>query len=98
MVTQRLRLAQSETAPERVVSADLRDMRPLGQILVEMQAISEDDLDHGLKQQRRVDAPLGDILVSEGLLESEHLQNALADQFALRKVDFTTDPPNAGFS
>ncbi len=95
MSTQRLRLAASNAAaPEQIGTPALRDMRPLGQILVEMGAISEDDLSFALAQQRRLDAPLGDILISNGRLDAAGLQAALAEQHALRMVDFETDPPD----
>lgn len=94
MSTQRLRLVAFDSPPERVDAPSLRDMRPLGQILIEMGAISNADLTHALAQQRRLDARLGDILVSEGLLDNAQLQAALADQHGLRIVDFMTDPPN----
>lgn len=96
MSTRRLALVADNTTLERARARPpaLRDMRPLGQVLIDMGVLGAPDLDDALERQRRLDAPLGDILVAAGLLSQPQLQAALAEQHALRLVDFETDPPD----
>ncbi|MGB7243203.1 MAG: glycosyltransferase family 2 protein, partial [Sulfitobacter sp.] len=72
----------------------------LGQYLVEKGLISRSDLTHALDLQRRIDAPLGEIMISEGLVTSEHVLDALSSLFGIIRVDPTRAPPDpkmAGF-
>jgi hypothetical protein len=58
----RLHLPAPRSAAARVGPA-----MPLGRHLVESGIISSRDLLHGLDLQRRIDSPLGEILIAEGL-------------------------------
>jgi len=66
----------------------------LGQHLVEAGVISTSDLIHALDLQRRIDAPLGEILVSEGLVSRRNVFEALAKQHHAQLVDLHDDPCN----
>jgi len=67
---------------------------PIGRYLVKAGIISQTDLLHGLTLQRRIDAPLGEILVAEGLVTREEVIRALAQQYGAPAVDLTRDPPD----
>lgn len=69
--------------------------RPLGRHLVDAGVISASDLIHALDLQERVDAPLGEILISEGLAERQHVMAALSKQHNAQLVDLDTDPPKS---
>jgi len=82
----RLRLADSQlAAPSKVV-------KPFGRHLVQSGHISQADLVHGLDLQRHMDAPLGDILVSEGLVPNSDMMAALAQLHNIQLVDIDVDP------
>lgn len=74
----------------------VRDPRPIGRILVDRGDLREIDLTRGLELQRRHDAPIGDILVSEGWLTADALRAAVAEQFGLTVVDLHRHPADAG--
>lgn len=67
--------------------------RPLGRHLIDAGVISASDLIHALDLQERVDAPLGEILISEGLAERQHVMAALSKQHNAQLVDLEADPP-----
>lgn len=54
--------------------------RPIGEILVDCGKIAPDDLRHALKLQAHIDAPLGDVMVAEGLAKRADVLTALALQ------------------
>ncbi|THH37505.1 glycosyltransferase [Aliishimia ponticola] len=58
-----------------------------------MGAITEQQLEDGLAQQRRIDAQLGDIFLAEGIITAEQLQQALAQQHGMGLTDLTAQPP-----
>ncbi len=72
----------------------VRDPRPIGRILVDRGDLREADLARGLELQRRHDATIGDILVSEGWLKPDALRAAVAEQFGLTVVDLARHPPD----
>ncbi|NNK15557.1 MAG: glycosyl transferase, partial [Sulfitobacter sp.] len=84
-----LRLHLSEP---RVARRDKPKM-PLGRHLVEAGAIQSNDLVHALDMQRHVDAPLGEILIAEGLAGREDVMIALSEQYSAQLVDLERDPP-----
>ena len=86
------RLVRAVAAPR--LRPPVRDARLLGRILMDMGAITQADLDHGLALQRRIDAQLGDIFVAEGLITQTQLQQALAQQHGLSVADLRANPPD----
>ena len=52
----------------------------IGQLLVSTRAITQDQLDQALAEQRRTGARLGDVLVSLKYVSDEHLAKALAQE------------------
>ena len=72
------------------------DILPLGRIgerLIDAGAIEGPDLEHALQLQTFIDAPLGDIMVSEGLATKENVLAALAKQWHAKRVDLDLLPP-----
>jgi cellulose synthase/poly-beta-1,6-N-acetylglucosamine synthase-like glycosyltransferase len=73
-----------------------QSLLPIGRIgeqLMDAGAIKEPDLRHALRLQARIDAPLGDIMVSEGLATKETVLAALARQWHAKQVDLDLLPP-----
>ena len=68
--------------------------QPLGQILLEAESIGRGDLNHALNLQSHVDAPLGEILISEGLAERGQVLSALSRQHNAQLADLDADPPD----
>ena len=66
--------------------------RPLGRHLVDAGVITSGQLVSALEAQIRLDAPLGDILIAEGLAQEDQILNALAHQSGLMRTDLE-DPP-----
>ncbi|MFC6586782.1 hypothetical protein ACFQDZ_05755 [Sulfitobacter pacificus] len=73
-----------------------RPSMPLGRHLIEAGAIGKSDLIHALDLQNHVDAPLGEILMSEGLANPQDVLEALARQHNTQFVDLRDDPPQQG--
>jgi hypothetical protein len=63
--------------------------RPIGQILVEKQAITEEDLAAALEEQERSGRRLGEILIEQGRTSWLALARAMAEQV----LDIQTAPP-----
>ena len=72
--------------------------RLLGRQLIEDGHITTTDLVHGLEQQSKMDAQLGDILVINGTLSSEALFATLATQSNTQHVDLNNDPYHVSLS
>ncbi len=66
---------------------------PIGRLLVDQGKIAHCDLQHALKLQKRIDAPLGDIMISEGLVEKKDVLGALAKQARSDCADLERHPP-----
>ncbi|WP_227267352.1 glycosyltransferase family 2 protein [Roseobacter weihaiensis] len=66
---------------------------PIGRLLVDIGKIAPRDLQHALNLQTRIDAPLGDIMISEGLVEKQDVLSALATQARAEGADLALDPP-----
>ncbi|MEP5729263.1 MAG: glycosyltransferase [Sulfitobacter sp.] len=92
MSTQRLLLSAPRAA--RRVGTPV----PLGRYLVDADVIGNDDLIHALNLQRHVDAPLGEILISEGLADREDVLIALSEQHFAQLVNLERDPPTVASS
>lgn len=90
-----LRLVVSEPVPEPDLTAPAITYEPIGRMLVERGKIAHTDLDHALKIQGHVDAPLGEIMVSEGLLSKRDVLDALAEQCRAQPADLDLEPPTA---
>jgi hypothetical protein len=72
--------------------------RLLGRQLIEDGHITTTDLVHALEQQSKMDAQLGDILVTNGTLSSEALFATLATQSNTQHVDLNNDPYHVSLS
>ena len=66
--------------------------RLLGRQLIEDGHITTTNLVHVLEQKSKMDAQLGDILVTNGTLSSEALFTTLATQSNTQHVDLNNDP------
>ncbi|MFK7881491.1 glycosyltransferase [Roseobacter sp.] len=89
-----LRLVVSDPVPEPDLAAPAIKYEPIGHMLVERGKIASTDLDHALKIQGHVDAPLGEIMVSEGLLSKRDVLAALAEQCRAQGADLDLEPPS----
>ncbi|MGA9411314.1 MAG: glycosyltransferase [Roseobacter sp.] len=87
-----LRLSKKEDAPAAISHP------PIGRLLMDIGKIDSDDLKHALGLQQRIDAPLGDIMVSEGLVDKKDVLSALARQAQTQGADLELDPPTAEMS
>jgi len=69
-------------APPVPVSSSLPEQawRPLGKVLVDLEFVTESQLERALAAQRGDGGRLGEILVSRGLLSGSELAQALAEQ------------------
>jgi hypothetical protein len=68
----------------------------LGAILVEMKAITEEQLRQALQQQQKTGVRLGDALLRMNLVSERQLRHALCRQFDVTFVDLDTMSPDAG--
>lgn len=83
----RLELMLPQPATQPVVRV------PFGRHLVNEGLIDQRDLVHALEMQCHIDAPLGEIMVAEGLLNDAQMHQALARQFSAQCIDLLSDPP-----
>ena len=67
-------------SPALVPSQPDQAWRPLGKLLVDLEFLTESQLDRALTAQREDGGRLGEILVSRGLLSGGELAQALAEQ------------------
>lgn len=82
-----------ETLPTpRVI--DRRDHRPLGQILIEDDAVDPGNLLKALVMRQRQAVPLGEILLSRGWVQETALTRALSRQWRTTPIDLTAMPPD----
>jgi hypothetical protein len=66
--------------PAPVASRPEQAWRPLGKLLVDLEFLTESQLERALAAQREQGGRLGEILVSRGLLSGAELAQALAEQ------------------
>lgn len=64
----------------------------LGELLLALKLINENQLEEGLELQRQTPAPLGSILVGLGFLSEDQLLNALAAQMGVSPWRLDQDP------
>ncbi len=76
-------------------SSSTRGGRKLGQVLVDLGFIDDDQLWELLDEAKTTDQPIGQVAVSRGLLNEEQLQQALAEQHGLKVVDLKEVKPTA---
>lgn len=82
----------ADVAPTPRRSAPAR--RPLGQILLEMQAISPDHLIKALALRKRQEVRLGDIMLAHGWVREHDLMQALAEQWHAAVIDPVRELPD----
>ncbi|MDE0590101.1 glycosyltransferase [Halocynthiibacter sp. C4] len=68
--------------------------RPLGEILVAQGALAPGDLVKSLALQNREDVPLGDILLSHGLVSEDALFSGLSEQWGTETIDLSEEAPD----
>lgn len=96
MAAQHLRLrvvpaAKGTSPPAR---GPIRARRPLGDILMQMGALSPGDLTRALALQNREDLRLGDIMLAHGMVSPQELTQALSRQYDALPVDLSALPPD----
>ncbi|MEX0285400.1 MAG: glycosyltransferase family 2 protein [Paracoccaceae bacterium] len=72
--------------------------RPIGRHLIEQSVLTPRGLLHALLLQHDWDAPLGEILVAEGLATEAQVLEAVARQSGLHVVDLDEAPPAVGLT
>lgn len=90
MSDQKLRLLAPQLAPPYE-----RPKLPLGRYLVQNGVISSDHLVQALELQKRLGAPIGEILVSEGWADTDDIQAALAQQHGVAQANLCLQPPES---
>ena len=80
-------------APQETLIAT-RDLRPLGQILIEDGAVDPHNLLKAVVMRRRQQARLGEILLANGWVQEEALTRALSKQWRSSVLDLTALPPD----
>lgn len=85
-----------QTAPRTGVRPviDGRDQRPLGQILIEDQAVEQRNLLKALVMRKRQTVPLGEILLAHGWVTEDALTRALTRQWRTTRLDLARMPPD----
>ncbi|MCK8465287.1 glycosyltransferase [Aliiroseovarius sp. S1339] len=93
-----LRLVPSDALPSRGSARreapPRHDRKPLGQILVEMGALSSENLAMAVSLQMREDARFGDILLTNGWVRQADLYAGLAQQYGCQIADLQHEPPD----
>ncbi len=87
--------ARAMAAPSTATRPATATRRRLGEILVELGVVSDDDVSNALAEQRSSGQKLGDVLLARGLVSSRDLLRALAMQFGQEFVDLDVDPIDA---
>jgi hypothetical protein len=78
-----LELHVEETPPAPVPTNEQEGWRPLGRILVDLEFLTETQLERALGLQQKEQGRLGEILVSRGLVSGDELAQALAEQHGI---------------
>ncbi|WP_371168341.1 glycosyltransferase family 2 protein [Aliiroseovarius sp. 2305UL8-7] len=92
-----LRLVPADRAPARgleAVGQPKQKRRPLGQVLVDMGALTPENLAMAVSLQAREDARFGDILLTNGWVRSADLYAGLARQYGCQIADLGREPPD----
>src|SRR5690348_15814457 len=69
--------------------------RKLGQVLIDLGFIDDDQLWEILDEGKNTSNPVGQVALSRGLITEDQLQQALADQFGMRVVNAEELKPSA---
>ena len=80
----------AERRSPQPAQADARAWRPLGSLLVERGALSDEQLAEALREQRANGRRLGEILVARGFVTPHDLVAAVIDQHGLERTTETT--------
>jgi len=67
-------------SPAHLAAAPEQAWRPLGKVLVDLEFLTESQLERALTAQREEGGRLGEVLVTRGLLSGSELAQALAEQ------------------
>ena len=78
---------------EQAAPIHAKGRKPLGAYLIDRGLITPSQLNEALRLQSWQQAPLGEILVSEGRIKRQDVQTALSDQNGLQIVDLVDQPP-----
>ena len=78
-----------KTAAGSAGSSDRGRQKPLGQLLKEMELITEGQIQEALSHQRAEGGVIGDVLVKLGYVSKEEILLALAAQMGMEVVDLT---------
>ncbi|MCX7564946.1 glycosyltransferase [Sulfitobacter sp. F26169L] len=84
--------------PDPMAATPPVEQMPLGWVMVNAGIITQSDLEHALNLQRHIDAPLGEILVAEGLADPDDVLQMLSRQHNIPVADLTADPPDPRLS
>ncbi|MDA5093530.1 glycosyltransferase [Aliiroseovarius sp. KMU-50] len=87
-----LRLVHTHELPSASQKARHPTRKPLGQVLMEMGALSKPNLEIAMGLQRRHEARLGDILLANDFVRRADLYAALARQFNCAIADLHSEP------
>ena len=86
-----VRVSTAEVAPAMAP----RDLRPLGQILLEDGAVTQGDLLKATVMRKRQNVRLGQILLAQGWVTEAALTHALTRQWRTSSVDPVAMPPDS---
>lgn len=90
--TEERALTEPVAATSKLVAP--RDLRPLGQILIEDNAVDPHNLLKALVMRQRQSVRLGEILLAKGWVQEEALVRALSRQWRSSIVDLAALPPD----
>ncbi len=87
------------TVGEHIATEAIASLPPykgrLGELLLEKQLVTQDELDKALKEQSETGGKLGEVLVEMGVLDNQALANELASFFGLTVVNLRRDNVDA---
>lgn len=86
--------ASSEFLDAEITSWVHEDRRRMGEILLEDEVISAEQLLDALQQQQEEGGRLGDILLRKGLVDEHQLAGVLAEQFNIELADLRQEEPD----
>jgi len=97
-------LRQREILPEQLADLlrreryvpflDSKDIR-LGEALMELKLLSQEQLHEALRLRRKTTRPFGQLLVESGLISERELALGLARQYRVPMVDLSLNPPES---
>lgn len=84
--------------PDPQAATPPKEWLPIGRIMVNAGVITQPDLVHALNLQRHIDAPLGEILVAEGLASPEVVLQMLSKQHHVPVADLRFNTPDVSLA